>query len=114
MRIEYHQSNVLKLLNFFHQNNGSVRQNYHVHCPFYVVHNRPSEWLIRITKDPFRTTFTHNDNLHVVRRQTVRTDGVVVYKKALKKIQINQLVAVLSNWDCVLPLYVRFHERILA
>lgn len=43
-----------------------------VHFLHYGVHNRPEEWLIRITMDLFQTTFMLNDNLHPVRFRTVR------------------------------------------
>ena len=67
----------LQIVEIFYQNNGSVRQTYRALRPFYGVHNRPSERLIRITMDRFRTTFTLNDNVHPVRRRTVRTEEAV-------------------------------------
>ena len=55
----------------YFENHGSVRNTYHALLPFYDQHNRPSEELIRLTMERFRTTFTLNDNTHPQRRRTV-------------------------------------------
>ncbi|GFW19428.1 DUF4817 domain-containing protein [Trichonephila clavipes] len=45
--------------------------------PFYRRQNRPSEQLIRLTMERFRTTFTLIDNSHPQRRRTVRTEEAI-------------------------------------
>ncbi|CAH2107136.1 unnamed protein product [Euphydryas editha] len=54
------------------------------------------------------TTFTLNDNVHPVRRRSVRTE------EAVTAAQINQFVAVLRNWGCVLPLYKKKLRKYLG
>lgn len=67
----------VQIVEIFNQNNCSIRQTHRALLPFYGVHNRPSERLIRRTIDRFRTTFTVTDNVHPVRRRTVRTEEAV-------------------------------------
>lgn len=50
-------------------NRCSVREIYHL---FYNRHNRPTEQVIRITMDHFRTMYTLIDNMHPQTRRTVR------------------------------------------
>lgn len=67
----------LQIVQIYFENNGSVREVYRKLRPFYGRHNRPSEQLIRLTMDRFRTTFTLCDNTHPQRRQTVRTEETI-------------------------------------
>ncbi|GFT67214.1 DUF4817 domain-containing protein [Trichonephila clavipes] len=59
-----------QIVQFYFENNGSVRNTYLVLRPFYRRQNRPSEQLIRLTMERFRTTFTLIDNSHPQRRRT--------------------------------------------
>jgi len=53
----------LQIVQFYFENNGSVRNTYRALRPFYRRQNRPSEQLIRLTTERFRTAFTLIDNL---------------------------------------------------
>ncbi|XP_023173537.2 uncharacterized protein LOC111601262 [Drosophila hydei] len=76
----------LQIVEIFYQNNGSIRQTFRALRPIYGVHNRPSERLIRITMDRFRSTFTLNDNVHPMRRRTVRTaEAVAAVQKSIEQ-----------------------------
>ncbi|GFY13989.1 DUF4817 domain-containing protein [Trichonephila clavipes] len=66
-----------QIVQFYFENNGSVRNTYRALRPFYRRQNRPSEQLIRLTMERFRTTFTLIDNLHPQRRRTVRTEKAI-------------------------------------
>ncbi|GFV69475.1 putative transposable element [Trichonephila clavipes] len=66
-----------QIVQFYFKNNGSVRNTYHALRPFYRRQNRPSEQLIRLTMERFRTTFTLIDNSHPQRRRTVRTEEAI-------------------------------------
>ena len=68
----------LQIVQIYFENNGSVREVYGKLRPFYGRHNRPSEQLIRLTMDRFRTTFTLCDNTHPQRRRTVLTEETIV------------------------------------
>ncbi|GFU89771.1 DUF4817 domain-containing protein [Trichonephila clavipes] len=59
-----------QIVQFYFENNGSVRNTYRALRPFYRRQNRPSEQLIRLTMERFRTTFTLIDNSHPQRRRT--------------------------------------------
>lgn len=67
----------LQIVQFYFENNGSVRKTYRAIRPFYRRQNRPSEQLIRLTMERFRTTFTLIDNSHPQRRCTVRTEEAI-------------------------------------
>lgn len=67
----------LQIVQFYFENNGSVRKTYRALRPFYRRQNRPSEQLIRLTMERFRTTFTLIDNSHPQRRCTVRTEEAI-------------------------------------
>ncbi|GFX91511.1 DUF4817 domain-containing protein [Trichonephila clavipes] len=62
---------------FYFENNGSMRNTYRALRPFYRRQYRPSEQLIRLTMERFRTTFTLIDNSHPQRRRTVRTEEAI-------------------------------------
>ncbi|GFU34329.1 DUF4817 domain-containing protein [Trichonephila clavipes] len=62
-----------QIVQFYFENNGSVRNTYRALRPFY----RPSEQLVRLTMERFRTTFTLIDNSHIQRRRTVRTEQAI-------------------------------------
>ncbi|GFY11467.1 DUF4817 domain-containing protein [Trichonephila clavipes] len=62
---------------FYFENNRSVRNTYRALLSFYRRQNRPSEQLIRLTMERFRTTFTLIDNSHPQRLRTVRTEGAI-------------------------------------
>ncbi|GFT49686.1 DUF4817 domain-containing protein [Trichonephila clavipes] len=66
-----------QIVQFYSENNGSVRNTYRALRPFYRRQNRPSERLIRLTMERFRTTFTLIDNSHPQRRRTVRTEEAI-------------------------------------
>ncbi|GFX94714.1 DUF4817 domain-containing protein [Trichonephila clavipes] len=66
-----------QIVQFYFENNGSVRNTYRALRPFYRRQNRPSEQLIRLTIERFRTTFTLIDNSHPQRRRTVRTEEAI-------------------------------------
>ncbi|GFY26504.1 transposable element Tc3 transposase [Trichonephila clavipes] len=66
-----------QIVQFYFENNGSVRNTYRALRPFYRRQNRPSEKLIRLTMERFRTTFTLIDNSHLQRCRTVRTEEVI-------------------------------------
>ena len=63
----------LQIVQLYYESHGSVRATYRALRQFYGAHNRPSERLIRETMNRFTTTFSLNDNIHHVRRRTVRT-----------------------------------------
>ena len=44
----------LQIVQFYFENNGSVRKTYCALRPFYRRQNRPSEQLIRLTMESFR------------------------------------------------------------
>lgn len=67
----------LQIVQIYFENHGSVRETYRALRPIYGRHNRPSEQLIRITINRFRTTHTLVDNVHPQRRRTVRTEEVI-------------------------------------
>ena len=67
----------LQIVQFYFENNGSVRNTYRALRPFYPRQNHPSEQLIRLTMERFRTTFTLIDNSHPQRRRTVRTEEAI-------------------------------------
>jgi len=67
----------LQIVEIYFQNHGSVRETHRALRPFYGRHNRPSEQLIRITMERFRTTFTLLDSTHHPRRRTVRTKETI-------------------------------------
>ena len=58
----------LQIVQIYFESNGSVREVHRKLRPFYGRHNRPSEQLIRLTMDRFRTTFTLCDNTHPQRQ----------------------------------------------
>ena len=64
-------------MQLYHENHGSVRATYRALRQIYGAHNRPSERLIRETTNRFTTTFSLNDNIHPVRRRTVRTPQTI-------------------------------------
>ncbi|GFS82052.1 DUF4817 domain-containing protein [Trichonephila clavipes] len=66
-----------QIVQFYFENNGSVRNTYRALRPFYRRQNRPSEHLIRLTMERFRTTFTLIDNSHPQRRRTMRTEEAI-------------------------------------
>ncbi|GFS49726.1 DUF4817 domain-containing protein [Trichonephila clavipes] len=66
-----------QIVKFYFENNGSVRNTYRALRPFYRRQNRPSEQLIRLPMERFRTTFTRIDNSHPQRRRTVRTEEAI-------------------------------------
>ncbi|GFX58808.1 DUF4817 domain-containing protein [Trichonephila clavipes] len=66
-----------QIVQFYFENNGSVRNTYRALRPFYRRQNRPSEQLIRLTMERLRTTFTLIDNSHPQRRCTVRTEEAI-------------------------------------
>ncbi|GFW29476.1 DUF4817 domain-containing protein [Trichonephila clavipes] len=66
-----------QIVQFYLENNGSVRNTYRALRPFYRRQKRPSEQLIRLTVERFRTTFTLIDNSHPQRRRTVRTEEAI-------------------------------------
>ncbi|GFX47189.1 transposable element Tc3 transposase [Trichonephila clavipes] len=66
-----------QIAQFYSENNGSVRNTYRALRPFYRRQNRPSEQLIRLTMEQFRTTFTLIDNSHSQRRRTMLTEEVI-------------------------------------
>ncbi|GFV77671.1 DUF4817 domain-containing protein [Trichonephila clavipes] len=66
-----------QIVQFYFENNGSKRNTYRALRPFYRRQNRPSEQLIRLTIERFRTTFTLTDNSHPQRRRTVRTEEAI-------------------------------------
>ncbi|GFW55026.1 DUF4817 domain-containing protein [Trichonephila clavipes] len=66
-----------QIVQFYFENNGSVQNTYRALRPFYRRQNRPSEQLIRLTMERFRTTFTLIDNSHPQRRRTVRTEEAI-------------------------------------
>ena len=68
---------LLQIVQFYFENNGSVRNTYRALRPFYPRQNHPSEQLIRLTMERFRTTFTLIDNLDPQRRRTVRTEEAI-------------------------------------
>ncbi|GFT26738.1 transposable element Tc3 transposase [Trichonephila clavipes] len=63
-----------QIVQFYFENNGSVRNTYRALRPFYRRQNRPSKQLIRLTMERFRTTFTLIDNSHPQRRRTPNED----------------------------------------
>ncbi|GFV86992.1 DUF4817 domain-containing protein [Trichonephila clavipes] len=67
----------LQIVQFYFENNGSVRNTYRALRPFYRRQNRPSEQLIRLTMERFRTTFTLIDNSHPQRGRMVRTEEAI-------------------------------------
>ncbi|GFV30106.1 DUF4817 domain-containing protein [Trichonephila clavipes] len=67
----------LQIVQFYFENNGSARNTYRALRPLYRRQNRPSEQLIRLTKERFRTTFTLIDNSHPQRRRTVCTEEAI-------------------------------------
>ncbi|GFW40845.1 DUF4817 domain-containing protein [Trichonephila clavipes] len=66
-----------QIVQFYFENNVSVRNTYRALRPFYRRQNRPSEQLIRLTMQRFRTAFTLIDNSHPQRRRTVRTEEAI-------------------------------------
>ncbi|GFW48699.1 hypothetical protein TNCV_4242801 [Trichonephila clavipes] len=97
------------------ENNGSVRNAYRVLRPFYRRINRPSEQLIRLTMERFRTTFTLIDNSHPQRRRTVRTEeSIATVERSIEEDQNESIRIEHRNWICVYPLYGRFCGRILV
>ncbi|GFV84112.1 DUF4817 domain-containing protein [Trichonephila clavipes] len=66
-----------QIVQFYFDNNGSVRNTYLALRPFYRRQNRPSDQLIPLTMERFCTTFTLIDNLHSQRRRTVRTEEAI-------------------------------------
>ncbi|GFU19028.1 DUF4817 domain-containing protein [Trichonephila clavipes] len=66
-----------QIVQFYFENNDSVRNTYRALRSFYRRQNRPSEQLIRLTMERFRTTFTLIDNSHPQRRRTVRTEKAI-------------------------------------
>ncbi|GFW48757.1 DUF4817 domain-containing protein [Trichonephila clavipes] len=66
-----------QIVQFYFENNGSVRNTYRALRPFYRRQNHPSQQLIRLTMERFRTTFTLIDNSHPQRRRTVRTEEAI-------------------------------------
>ncbi|GFV02951.1 DUF4817 domain-containing protein [Trichonephila clavipes] len=66
-----------QIVQFYFENNGSVWNTYRALRPFYRRQNRPSEQLIRLTMERFRTTFTLIDNSHPQRSRTVRTEEAI-------------------------------------
>ena len=73
----------LQIVQIYYENNGSVRATHRALRPIFGRHNRPSESLIRLTMDRFRTTFTLVDNTHPQRRRTVRTEDAIAVWCAL-------------------------------
>lgn len=82
----------MQIVEIFNQNNCSIRQTHRSLLPFYGVHNRPSERLIRRTIDRFRNTFTVTNNVHPVRRRTVRTEEAVAAVQESIKDDSNQSI----------------------
>ncbi|GFX13199.1 DUF4817 domain-containing protein [Trichonephila clavipes] len=75
-----------QIVQFYFENNGSVRNTYRALRPFYRRQNRPSEQLIRLTMERFRTTFTLIDNSHPQRRRTVRTEeAIATVERSIEK-----------------------------
>ncbi|GFV04444.1 transposable element Tc3 transposase [Trichonephila clavipes] len=66
-----------QIVQFYFESNGSVRNTYRALRPFYSRQNRPSEQLIRLSMERFRTTFNLMDNSHPQRRRTVRTEEAI-------------------------------------
>ncbi|XP_054745598.1 uncharacterized protein LOC129249937 [Anastrepha obliqua] len=67
----------LQIVQIYYENKGSVRATHRALRPIFGRHNRPSESLIRLTMDRFRTTFALVDNTHPQRRRTVRTEDAI-------------------------------------
>ena len=67
----------LQIVQLYYENHGSVRATYRALRQFYGAHNGPSERLIRETMNRFTTKFSPNDNIHPVRRRTVRTPQTI-------------------------------------
>lgn len=65
-------------MEFYYQNNNSVREGYKALRPFYGRHNRPSERAIRADIDRFRTSFTLLDSRPPSRQRNVRTEENIV------------------------------------
>jgi len=61
----------LQIVQIYFQNSASVRNTFRALRPFYRRQDRPSEQLIRLTVERFRSTFTLLDNMHHPRRRTI-------------------------------------------
>ncbi|GFX87465.1 transposable element Tc3 transposase [Trichonephila clavipes] len=87
-----------QIVQFYFENNGSVRNTYRTLRPFYRRQNRPSQQLIRLTMERFRSTFTLIDNSHPQRSRTVRTEEAIATVERLRAYKI-QLVQELKPND---------------
>ncbi|GFU42643.1 DUF4817 domain-containing protein [Trichonephila clavipes] len=76
-----------QIVQFYFENNGSERNTYRALRLFYRRQNRPSEQLIRLTMERFRTTLTLIDNSHPQRRRTVRTEEAFLYYTVERSIE---------------------------
>ncbi|GFU85907.1 uncharacterized protein TNCV_2037381 [Trichonephila clavipes] len=104
-----------QIVQFYFENNGSVRNTYRALRPFYRRQNRPSEQLIRLTMERFRTTFTLIDNSHPQRHRTVRTEeAIATVERRIEEDPNESTTIEHRNWICVHPLYGRFCGRILS
>ncbi|GFX60506.1 DUF4817 domain-containing protein [Trichonephila clavipes] len=104
-----------QIVQFYFENNGTVRNTYRAIRPFYCRQNRPSEQLIRLTMERFRTTFTQIDNSHPQRRRTVRTEeAIATVERSIEEDPNEYIRHRAQELDCVHPLYRRFCGRILV
>ncbi|GFW50783.1 DUF4817 domain-containing protein [Trichonephila clavipes] len=99
-----------QIVQFYFENNGSVRNTYRTLRPFYRRTNHPSGQLIRLTVERFRTTFTLIDNSHPQRRRTVITEEAIATIERSIEEDPNEFVEWVQNEIAVVP---DFHKRIL-
>lgn len=80
---------ILKIVQIYYQNKGSVRATHRSLCPIFGRHNRPAESVVRATMNRFPTTFTLVDNAHSQRRRTLRTENatMLLWSKVSKEIR---------------------------
>ncbi|KAK4873914.1 hypothetical protein RN001_013274 [Aquatica leii] len=81
-----------QIVQIYFENHGSVRNTYRPIRPFYGQHNRPSEQLIRLAMERFHTKFTLNNNTHLQRRRTVRTEEVIAAEEHNVEEDLNQSI----------------------
>ncbi|GFU66580.1 hypothetical protein TNCV_4357361 [Trichonephila clavipes] len=83
-----------------------IRNAYYVH--FYRPQNSPSEHLIRLTMERFRTTFTLIDNSHPQRRRTVRTEEAIATVERSIEEDLNESIRKSSTE--IASVYIHFME----
>lgn len=104
-----------QIVQIYFENRGSVRSTYRALRPFYGPHNRPSEQLIRLTMERFRTTFSLNDNSHPQRQRTVRTEEVIAAVERSVEEDPSQSIRHRSQeLDMCLSTYGRFYGKTLV